>query len=90
VTHSAQRRTKVLALLLSGVFPGLGQFYNREPGKAIAFVLVGALLSWFVGRALPTDPEALLATGRAVFLPLGALLAVWVWSLVDAWRAADR
>jgi hypothetical protein len=85
-----KHRRKAVALLLSGVFPGLGQFYNRQPAKGVAFVVAVGILSWLVGRVVPTDPEALLATSGAVLLPLGALLVGWIWSLVDAWRAADH
>src|SRR5215831_13124695 len=29
------RRRSVIALILSGIFPGLGQFYNRQPVKGV-------------------------------------------------------
>ncbi len=46
-------RRKAVALLLSGVFPGFGQFYNRQPAKGVAFVVAGGILSWLVGRGVP-------------------------------------
>lgn len=84
------RRRKIAALILSGVFPGLGQVYNREPIKAAAFVVVGIVLSWCLGRALPPDPQGLARPGTAVVVLLGVLLAIWLWSIIDAWRAARR
>jgi hypothetical protein len=89
MTEPARRR-KIVALVLSGIFPGLGQLYNRQPVKGVVFVASGLVLSWLVGRAAPTDPQALVRPGAALIAPLCALLAVSLWSVVDAWRAAGR
>ena len=83
-------RSRMMALILSGFFPGLGQFYNRQPVKGAIGLGAGLLLSWLAGRATPSDPLALDQAGFALFGPLGALLAVWLWSIVDAWRVAGR
>ncbi len=90
MTEQATRRRQVLALILSGVFPGLGQFYNRRPLKAVAFLVTGIVLSWLLGRVVPTDLRALLPLRPALLLLLGALLAVSLWSVIDAWRDAGR
>ena len=87
-----ERRKKLLALILSGIFPGLGQLYNRQPIRAAAFIIAGIVLTWLTGRAVPTNPIALMETplsfGALVLLSL--LMAVWIWSVIDAWRAAGR
>jgi hypothetical protein len=83
-------RRRVVALVLSGIFPGLGQFYNRQPAKGAIGLATGAALSWLAGRAMPADPLALDQAGFVLFGPLCALLIVWTWSLIDAWRAAGR
>jgi TM2 domain-containing membrane protein YozV len=83
-------RRRVVALVLSGIFPGLGQFYNRQPAKGAIGLAAGAVLSWLAGRALPADPLALDQAGFVLFGPLSALLIVWTWSIIDAWRAAGR
>jgi len=44
MTEPRARRRKITALILSGIFPGLGQFYNRQPIKGVAF-------------RFPLDPE---------------------------------
>jgi hypothetical protein len=82
-------RRKAIALILSGIFPGLGQLYNRQPVKGAVFVIAGAMLSWLVGRAV-SDPLALPTApiGTNVILLACLLLAIWLWSLLDAWRAA--
>jgi hypothetical protein len=81
-----------VALILSGVFPGLGQFYNRHLIKGAVFLGLGIVLSWYVTRAVPLDPLELLEQGVKLgpALAVLVLLAIWLWSVVDAWRGANR
>jgi len=90
MTDPATRKRKVIAVILSGIFPGLGQFYNRQPVKGVTGLAVGLALSWLAGRAAPSDPLAFNPPGAALLAPLCALLIVWLWSIIDAWRAAGR
>jgi hypothetical protein len=83
-------RRKVVALFLSGVFLGLGQLYNRQWLKGTMFLTAGVVLSWLLVRTIPTDPTALAHAGAAPVVLLLVLLAIWLWSLVDAWREAGR
>lgn len=81
-----------MALFLSGIFPGLGQLYNRQPTKATLFLVGGIVPSWLLARSLPSDPVALLSVplGTNVIALSGLLLAIWIWSVVDAVMAAGR
>ena len=90
MTEDSARRRKLIALILSGVFPGLGQFYNRQPRKGGAFLAAGIVLSWFLGREVPTAPMTLIQPGANLIVPLCVLLIVWLWSIIDAWRVAGR
>ena len=83
-------RRRVVALILSGIFPGLGQFYNRHLLKGAIGLVLGLALSWLAGRAVPSDTSALARPGGALIASLCALLAVWLWSIIDAWRTAGR
>ena len=87
-----QRRRKLLAVILSGIFPGLGQLYNRQPIRAAVFIIAGIVLTWLIGRAVPSDPMALMETplGFDAIALVCLLMAVWIWSVIDAWRAAGR
>jgi len=87
----------VVAGLLSAVFPGLGQFYNRQWGKGTGF-LIGLLV---LGGVLlgSADQEALQKAADSGVPPdnLGTLLilamlvlAVAVWSIGDAIRTAKK
>jgi hypothetical protein len=84
------RRRQTIALVLSGIFPGLGQFYNRQHVKGGLSVIVAGVLSWLIGREIPAEPLALVHSGAAVTVPTAVLLALWLWSLIDAWRTAGR
>jgi len=84
------RRQQVVGLILSGIFPGLGQLYNREYLKGVLFIIPSAVLSWLVGRATPTDLLALAQPSATLILLLAALLAVWLWAIIDAWRVAGH
>jgi hypothetical protein len=85
---SGGRRRRWIALMLSGVFPGLGQLYLRAWGKGVAFLLAGGVLMWAMEQLV--SMEDLLA-GRLAYplVPLAlafVLLALFLWSVVDAWR----
>ena len=88
------RRRAIIAFFLSGVFPGLGQFYNHQALKGGAFLVAGVVLSWLIGRVVPTDLMALATASASVgtdaILLLCLLLAIWVWSAIDAWRVGIR
>jgi hypothetical protein len=86
------RRRAIVAFFLSGVFPGLGQFYNRQALKGGVFLAAGIALSWLVGRVVPTDLTALASAkvGADAILLLSLLLAIWLWSAIDAWRVGSR
>lgn len=88
-------RSPLLAGVLSGLLPGLGQFYNRQWAKGVGFLL----LSFFIVTALASvyDPlEAQRAALRGkqpsnleLLMTLAMLLlGLAVWSIVDAVRHA--
>ena len=86
----AARRRQVLGFILSGIFPGLGQLYNREYLKGVLFIIPGAVLTWLVFRAIPADLLAVGQPNPRLTLLLVLLLAVWLWAIIDAWRIAGR
>jgi len=64
-----------LAFFLSLLFPGIGQVYNGQPAKALAFffAFVASLYAVIEINPLPF----------VFFLPF-----VWLYNLVDAWKSA--
>ena len=105
VADTGPRRNAVVAVLLSGIFPGLGQLYNRQWLKAALFLAGGVaalkVLLLFAGDAQlalealnSMDPDIALEnlTGelRKLLLASLPLLAVALWSVFDAYRTARR
>ncbi len=90
MTEPRVRRRKVIALILSGIFPGLGQFYNRQHIKGVAFLVAGVVLNWVLARALRADVLALVRPEANLIVLFCVLLALWLWSVIDAWRMASR
>ena len=86
-----------VAVLLSALLPGLGQFYNGQWGKGlgclIGLLVIGGILSSsvdldslqrFADSGVP--PQHI---GRISFLLL-LLFIIAIWSVVDAGRSAKR
>jgi TM2 domain-containing membrane protein YozV len=63
-----------VAALLSAVFPGLGQLYNRDLERGLAFI-VGSMLALL---------SALVLVGFVLYP------AVWVYAIYDAYTRAER
>ena len=88
-----------MAFVLSGIFPGLGQLYNREFLKGALSVVASVVLSWLIERAVPPDLLTLVLSWLVervaptnlltppLLVPLSLLLAIWIWSVIDAWRS---
>jgi hypothetical protein len=84
------RRRQVVGFIISGIFPGLGQLYNREYLKGVLFIIPSAVLNWLAFRAIPTDLLALAQPSATLILLIAALFAVWLWAIIDAWKVAAR
>ena len=86
------RRRPVVAVILAGLFQGLGQLYNREWLKALLFFAAGAVTAF--GPLSPMDVDIdldnLEAGLQKVLLATLPFLVVALWSVVDAYRAAKR
>ena len=86
-----------LAAFLSAVFPGLGQFHNGQVLKGLGFLIAALALLALLLRV--TDLNALQQSALSgvppenigqLFLMSVLLLALVLWSIVDAGRVASR
>lgn len=83
--------------LLSSVLPGLGQFYNRQPGKGAGFLACFVVLAGLlIGGVDLKDLDQALVSGtvpdgfwKLLVLEL-LILGILIWSLVDAVRTAKK
>lgn len=87
-----RRRSRLLAVTLSGLFPGLGQLYNGELWRGVAFAVAGAITAFgpWNPLAVEIDLDDPVAGLRNVLLSSLPFLAIATWSAIDAWRRADR
>lgn len=88
---SGKQKSNQIAFILSGLHPGLGQFYNEDWGKGIVFFVSFFFLS---GLLLPESYLDILRmkvpmTGH-LFLRLLVLGAFWAVSIYDADRSAKK
>jgi hypothetical protein len=90
MSDPATRRRQLVGFILSGLFPGLGQLYNREYLKGVLFIIPGVVLNWLVFRAMPSEILALAQPSGTLMLLFPALLAIWLWAIIDAWKVAGR
>lgn len=89
MNESIRPRRPLFALVMSLVLPGFGQLYNGEVNKAIwiflAFLFVTAGITPFVALHMPGKLMMPALVAGQLFT-----LAIWVYSMRDAWRTAAR
>jgi signal peptidase I len=82
-------RKPLLALMMSLFLPGFGQLYNGEPNRAIWLFLgycgLTALGAAFVALYVPSG-----LTMAVLLVGLCLTVGLWVYGMVDAWKAAKR
>ncbi|MEW6308075.1 MAG: hypothetical protein AB1492_03425 [Bacillota bacterium] len=67
-----------LALLLSFIVPGVGQFYNGDMNKG--FIMLGTAVACMI----------LNFTIIGLILGIPGGFAVWVWGMYDAYKGAQK
>ena len=86
-----KRKSNQIAFILSGIYPGLGQFYNEDWLKGVVFFVSSFFLNGYllpesyidiIRMKVPLSGELLLR-----LLLLGSF---WVLSVYDADRSAKR
>ncbi len=82
-------RKPLMALLMSVVLPGFGQLYNGEVNRAIWWFLIYCALG-VPGLAVVAlyVPSGLMFP--ALVFTLLAIVSLWVYGMIDAWRSAQR
>jgi TM2 domain-containing membrane protein YozV len=95
----AAQKSAGLAAVLSALLPGLGQIYNGNILKGFILLIVYAPCVWFGfasmflgGLAAAAKPDDPTAAGMVLF-GLVALIAaptMWLYSIVNAYRTAER
>ena len=68
------RKEPIVSVILSFVFPGLGQFYNGQSNKGIYFIIL----------AIVSIALTIILIGGLLYL------LVWLWSIIDAYNSAEK
>ena len=68
------KKEPIVSVILSFVFPGLGQFYNGNSTKGTYFIIL-AIVSLVL---------TLILIGGLIYL------LVWLWSIIDAYNSAEK
>lgn len=90
-----KRKNPYLALILSGILPGLGQLYNNQILKALILAALNFVISFLVRDPLVALIESGLdfSDKPTTFIVGGytaAGLALLVFAMVDAKKTSDR
>lgn len=90
-----KRKNPMIALILSAIFPGLGQIYVREIPKGAVLIVLNLIINFLL-----IDPlEAIMQSGGSIadmstlYIVLGytvAGLVLWIYAIIDAKKTADR
>jgi uncharacterized protein DUF5683 len=94
---SKQRKKPTLALILSAIFPGLGQIYNNQVLKGISLIGLNVIINFLLVKPV----ERLITPGGSISIPdnstlfivaayMAAGLVLWVYAIIDAKRTAEK
>ncbi len=91
------RKKPALALILSAIFPGLGQIYNNQVPKGAVLVGLNLVINFLLVKSL----ERLITSGGSISIPdnstlfiivayMTAGLVLWVYAMIEAKRTAEK
>src|SRR5574341_1123024 len=93
--ETKRRKNPKLALILSALFPGLGQIYNNQVLKGIALIALNTVVNFLLIKPLeglissigskPDNSTLFIVTAYTV---IGLIL--WVYAIIDAKKTAER
>lgn len=72
-SNLSEKKTAIVSVILSFLFPGLGQLYNGQSTKGLYFIIL-SIVSWVL---------ILIIIGAVLYV------LVWLWSIVDAYQSAE-
>jgi TM2 domain-containing membrane protein YozV len=90
-----QRKKPMFALILSAIFPGVGQIYNNQVSKGISIIALNVIINFLLvkpiekimtlGGSIPDNSTLFIV---AAYTAAG--LVLWIYSLIDAKRTAEK
>jgi TM2 domain-containing membrane protein YozV len=90
-----KRKNPTIALILSAIFPGLGQIYVKQIPKGVVLIVLNLIINYLLISPL----EAIMESGGSMsdtstlYIVLGytvAGLILWIYAIIDAKKTAER
>jgi hypothetical protein len=90
-----KRKSPTIALILSAIFPGLGQIYVKQIPKGAVLIGLNLIINYLIISPL----EAIVESGGSpvdkstLYIVLGytvAGLILWIYAIIDAKKTAER
>jgi len=87
---TGQKGRPLLAAVLSGLFPGIGQLYNRQFRKGALFVTAGIVAGFgpFSPAAAHLDLDNPTVALEKTLITSIPFIVINLWAVVDAYRVA--
>jgi TM2 domain-containing membrane protein YozV len=90
-----KRKSPTIALILSAIFPGLGQIYVKQILKGVILIVLNLIINYLLINPLEAIMESggSMADMSTLYIVLGytvAGLILWIYAIIDAKRTAER
>ncbi len=95
IQEPKSRKKPMLALILSAIFPGVGQIYNNQVAKGISIIALNVIINFLLvkpiekimtlGGSIPDNSTLFIV---AAYTAAG--LVLWIYALIDAKRTAEK
>jgi hypothetical protein len=87
---TGQKGRPLLAAVLSGLFPGIGQLYNRQFRKGALFVTAGIVAGFgpFSPAAAHLDLDNPTVALEKTLITSIPFIVINLWAVIDAYRVA--
>jgi hypothetical protein len=90
-----KRKNPTIALILSAIFPGLGQIYVRQIPKGAVLIVLNLIINYLLISPLEVIMESggSMSDMSTLYIVLGytvAGLILWIYAIIDAKKTAER
>ena len=90
-----KKKNPTIAIILSVLFPGLGQIYTNQLPKGLIIIALNVVVNFLLidpiekilasQTSLPDKPALIIVSGYTI-----ALLVLFVYAIIDAKKTADK
>jgi TM2 domain-containing membrane protein YozV len=90
-----RRKKPALALVLSAIFPGIGQIYNNQIFKGISLIALNVVINLLLVKPIEKITTSIdsIPDNSTLFIIIAYMtagLVLWVYAIIDAKRTAEK